>query len=416
MHRSGTSAFAGALSMLGVAFGRDLMKSWKDNSKGYYESWNIYHLNESLLKAIDSSWDSTLPIRPESLNKNDLYLYKERLKYIIREEFDHDKLMGIKDPRICRLLPFWSEVLDEMGISCRFILPIRNPLEVADSLRKRDGFSFEKSIILWMEHVINAELFSRGKRRVIALFDDLISQPERTIRSLVSDLNIELTENIDDVMDNIRDFIKHDNKHFNISINENVSRLPECVLQYYKTISDPDFRADDRKNHEKLDLLAGEYERMRDLSGKSKACRQRSLIRGVSNCINMEKGDKEGQLGMGWISSEGEYRWMSRNADVFLKCPHPKRLRHKVFMSGSASLKYLQKRELNMQILMENKVIYRTMFKNEGDFKISFNVNETIPELCRLVIKLDQAFLPSEVKRNEDNRELGLQIKEIKLD
>ena len=60
MHRSGTSALSGVLSMLDVYLGTNNMPGDKHNQKGYFENNNIVPLNEKLLKSIDSKWDDIL--------------------------------------------------------------------------------------------------------------------------------------------------------------------------------------------------------------------------------------------------------------------------------------------------------------------------------------------------------------------
>ena len=45
---------------------------------------------------------------------------------------------------MCRLLPLWRDVLAEMDVAPRFVIVVRNPLEVAGSLERRNGFSFPK--------------------------------------------------------------------------------------------------------------------------------------------------------------------------------------------------------------------------------------------------------------------------------
>ena len=45
MHRSGTSALTGVLSLLDVYLGSELMPASEDNKKGYFENKNLYRIN-----------------------------------------------------------------------------------------------------------------------------------------------------------------------------------------------------------------------------------------------------------------------------------------------------------------------------------------------------------------------------------
>jgi len=61
MHRSGTSALAGAAHRLGVAVGSDILEAQDDNVRGYYEQRAILDLHERLLAAWSTSWDDLAP-------------------------------------------------------------------------------------------------------------------------------------------------------------------------------------------------------------------------------------------------------------------------------------------------------------------------------------------------------------------
>ena len=57
MHRSGTSAVAGALGVLGVNLGERLVQAQADNPKGYWEHADAVQLHERLLAALGSAWE-----------------------------------------------------------------------------------------------------------------------------------------------------------------------------------------------------------------------------------------------------------------------------------------------------------------------------------------------------------------------
>jgi len=54
------------------------------------------------------------------------------------------------------------------------LITLRDPLEVAASLHRRDGFSTAKSIALWLRHVLEAELHSRKMPRHIIFYENLL--------------------------------------------------------------------------------------------------------------------------------------------------------------------------------------------------------------------------------------------------
>src|SRR5271169_695327 len=80
-----------------------------------------------------------------------------RRPVIFEAEFSGAALPVIKDPRICRFAPFWLEVLREMQKAPRIVIPIRSPLEVAQSLEKQQGVPLNEGLLLWLRHNLDAE-------------------------------------------------------------------------------------------------------------------------------------------------------------------------------------------------------------------------------------------------------------------
>jgi len=59
MHRSGTSALAGVLKILGLESGGNLMKPLDSNPKGFFENEKIFEINDGILHSLHSRWDDT---------------------------------------------------------------------------------------------------------------------------------------------------------------------------------------------------------------------------------------------------------------------------------------------------------------------------------------------------------------------
>ena len=160
MHRSGTSALAGALSYMGVDFGSEdkLIGSASDsNIKGHWEHREIVMLNEQLLTVLGSSWDDFRHIDKYQFNSDEVVKIKENILDILKKDFYKSELWGLKDPRFCKLLPFWNEVFMELGVSPIYAFIFRHPDEISNSLQKRNGFTKEKSHALWLAYTLAAE-------------------------------------------------------------------------------------------------------------------------------------------------------------------------------------------------------------------------------------------------------------------
>ena len=62
----------------------------------------------------------------------------DELKLALQSEFEYSNIFAIKDPRLAFLFPVYKQVLEDLDINIKIVLPYRNPIEVANSLRKRD--------------------------------------------------------------------------------------------------------------------------------------------------------------------------------------------------------------------------------------------------------------------------------------
>jgi hypothetical protein len=67
-----------------------------------------------------------------------------------------------------------------------FVVLFRHPVEVAQSLQKRNGFSTAKAGFLWLDHNLSAEAWSRGHTRVFVNFDSLIRAPSAALQRVLT--------------------------------------------------------------------------------------------------------------------------------------------------------------------------------------------------------------------------------------
>ncbi|TWT17608.1 hypothetical protein [Luteimonas wenzhouensis] len=174
MHRSGTSAIAGVLSLLGIATPRHLMAPTRDNPKGYWESTALMTVHDRILQSAGSSWDDWDRFNPAWIDSPAAPQLLAQLEEAIVAEFNGAPTLLVKDPRMCRLMPAWRVVLERMGIDARVVMPLRKPLEVSLSLQARNGFGALQGQALWLRHVLEAEAGSRGLVRSVATYDALL--------------------------------------------------------------------------------------------------------------------------------------------------------------------------------------------------------------------------------------------------
>jgi hypothetical protein len=213
MHRSGTSALSRVLSLLGCDLPNTLMGASRSNESGHWESSIIYRLNDEILGSGGSDWQDWLAFNPGWYSSPKFAEYKERALTTLEEEFGDSRLFVLKDPRICRLAPFWLDVLETAGARPAVVIPVRNPLEVAQSLALRDGFDPALGHLLWLRHVLEAEVGTRGLRRFYCSYDDLLTGWSRVVAAAQEALDVPWPRYSTMVSEEIDGFLKDHLRH-----------------------------------------------------------------------------------------------------------------------------------------------------------------------------------------------------------
>jgi hypothetical protein len=192
MHRGGTSALTRGLEALAIDLGHNLKPAVPNvNDTGFFEDAGLSAINDDILALMGSRWDTLhlacLPPVDEPRSR----VLSSRAERLIRKQFEHSTCFAFKDPRTCRTLPFWQDVIDGLELKPFYILCFRNPLSTARSLATRDNFSRRKSYWLWLMHMLEAARLTTGARRLFVEFESLLSGPERILAQIESFLDDE---------------------------------------------------------------------------------------------------------------------------------------------------------------------------------------------------------------------------------
>ena len=189
-HRSGTSALTRVLSLRGASLPASLMHASSINPRGFFESRRIYELHERILADLGSSWDDLAPISDSWIQSGIGQNFLQEMAEAVRVEFQDSPLFVVKDPRVCRLVPFWLAVLDELEVDPLFVLPVRNPLEMAESLRKAESVDQQKALLIWLNSVLTAEYACRGFPRSIVEYEKLLIDWRSALDKVSDDLGV----------------------------------------------------------------------------------------------------------------------------------------------------------------------------------------------------------------------------------
>jgi len=239
MHRSGTSAVTRSINLLGAYLGEDtaFVTPLSDNPEGYWERSDIVNFNGRLLDQIKKNWDTVAPL-PDKWHKSDkIKPFRDELVEFIKINFSDHQLWAWKDPRISLLLPIWKDALDELGIKSSIVFVIRNPLDVAKSLNKRDGFSYDKSFGIWFNYATTAFQNLSNFTYTFIHYDRLIHDWESELRRCSSVLGIPWPNDDSQLRIKMNEFIRPDLRHSFSGMNElKHANAPRPVIKLYELL------------------------------------------------------------------------------------------------------------------------------------------------------------------------------------
>jgi hypothetical protein len=229
MHRSGTSSAAGALVRLGAAAPLHLIAPNADNERGFWESRVIGEVNDAILAAGGSDWKDWRKFNLERIDAVAAGALRARAKAALAEEFGDVGLAVMKDPRMCRLMAFWGPMFEEAKWSVRVLLPIRSPLEVGWSLNCRDGIGPASGCLLWLRHVLEAEVATRGMARAVLDWPQLLGDGRSALARASEQLGLIWPYWCESALNDIDQFVSADLRH---------QRASEADLRAHPAVSD----------------------------------------------------------------------------------------------------------------------------------------------------------------------------------
>lgn len=246
MHRSGTSATAGMLTLAGLDPGRSLIPAQNDNPKGFYENLEIVEIHDRLLQDINSEYFDLKRLKAGWLESQSAITAKEKIKSVLKTQFQKNSIKLIKDPRLCRLFPIWMDGDLQLGkVSVLFVL--RHPMESAYSLVVRDKVSLSHALGLWLRYNLDAERYSRSVQRFVVHYPHFLENWETELTNISKNLSLGLENLSTETHQKISSFIDSDLNHQHGSRGaESPNAVPDYLVKWcleayqaLQTVSDP---------------------------------------------------------------------------------------------------------------------------------------------------------------------------------
>jgi hypothetical protein len=262
MHRSGTSALAGVLGLCGLTVPKTMVPASETNQRGFWEPAAIKAFNDEALQRLGSTWHELFPTRWPDLGERELNHLRQRAFALLADEYERGTHILLKEPRMCRLLPLWQPVLEELANRVAYPFIIRNPVEVAKSLHERNGFDLSHGQLLWARYMLDAEFHTRGKRRAVVsyamLLEDFRSAVTRIAKA--ADLPIDIAQ-VD--VGAIDEFLAPDLRHHKELDEAGVAGEAPSVTDTYRILNSwSEGQSESAADYDKLDSLRNELDQI----------------------------------------------------------------------------------------------------------------------------------------------------------
>jgi hypothetical protein len=214
MHRSGTSALTRILSLAGAKLPKSLMSPSPANATGFWESVALKELHDKLLAELGSSWIDWRILEVERLTARRLDHIKSEIARVVEAEYGDAPFFVVKDPRICRFAGLFMESLARLGIDVHPVIPVRNPLEVSDSLGTKYGnVSSISGSLLWLHYVLQAEVSTRQSSRAVVSFESLLQDWKSCLGRITEQTGLSWPNSADDISGEVTRFLDPAHRH-----------------------------------------------------------------------------------------------------------------------------------------------------------------------------------------------------------
>lgn len=182
--RSGTSAITRALVAAGFFAGEEveLLGSAPSNPVGHYESLPVLEINEEILRRLGCLGGDVPGVDEQLSLRTEL---EPRLGAILGSLIEQagEAPLALKEPRINGLLPLWRPMIED---ALHPLLAVRDPLEVALSVSRRDGISVAHALAAWEIQTTRALAWLDGRTATISPYAELLARPQ-VAAAIVSD-------------------------------------------------------------------------------------------------------------------------------------------------------------------------------------------------------------------------------------
>jgi hypothetical protein len=236
MHRSGTSLCSHILSAMGIDMADDIV-AVPSNAKGHWERLEIMEFHERILRLFNRDFFSPLhdfPLPAAWWADPRVCQIRGEIVAFLASRIG-DGYFGFKEPRTVRLMPLWYQIFSDLKLAPKVVLCLRNPAQVARSLKERDDLDPALGEYRWLIYMIDFFRYCGQFEICTVEYDDWFENPCTNFEKLKKFLDVEWQQSRADlnlVLSSIIDpALRHDTSH---------SDMPHepLVLSLYRLVSE----------------------------------------------------------------------------------------------------------------------------------------------------------------------------------
>jgi GT2 family glycosyltransferase/glycosyltransferase involved in cell wall biosynthesis len=197
-----------------------------DNPDGFWEHLGFVELNDQLLNALGGAWDLP-PKADETFTRPELDPVRLKARLLI-EGFDSTRVWAWKDPRNSLALPFWQHLVPGL----KTLIMVRNPLEVAYSMRERNGTSYAFGLRLW--EIYNRRLIEAAgtHERLVTHYDLFFENADKELHRIANFIGLP-----DAKIGSVAKLVATKRRHTHFTIDQLIdARVSGEVIELYRTL------------------------------------------------------------------------------------------------------------------------------------------------------------------------------------
>jgi len=233
MHRSGTSLLAEACHLAGLSVSDDRVPDDRQvNHRGFWEDRRVVEINDRLLETLGLHWSSVGSMPSDWTQQPEVEALMTQASAHLQSIYAEQLPAVIKDPRLCRLLPFWIKATEHCRWSAGCLLALRDPQAVADSLYKRDRLPVLLSALLWSVYMQESVVNSTSLPRQFIDYDTLLEGGPAVLLSVLAEFGFPAPETTDALHPAFDRTLRHHQISDSVSQDEVMQHARSLYQQY----------------------------------------------------------------------------------------------------------------------------------------------------------------------------------------